>query len=112
MTGLTEFVTKPRREDLLVVWLMFDDDVYQVLKVQLGPWRRRGPRPWCRMGHSLCDGGNWPGLGWVRNQDPELGYITSPGLAYLCQRARFCLRFQPGPPGSSPRHSSGIADTP
>jgi hypothetical protein len=45
MTGLTDFITKARWEDLLLVWLVLVDDAYQVLEAQFGPWRRRGPQP-------------------------------------------------------------------
>jgi len=45
MTGLTDFITKARWEDLLLVWLVLVDDAYQVLEAEFGPWRRRGPQP-------------------------------------------------------------------
>jgi hypothetical protein len=45
LTGLTDFITEAKWTDILTVWFVLVDDAYQVLQVQFGPWRRRGPPP-------------------------------------------------------------------
>ena len=45
MTGLTDFITEARWEDILLHWLVLIDDAYLALEQHFGRWRRRGPAP-------------------------------------------------------------------
>src|SRR5438067_12976626 len=45
MTGLTNFITRYRWEDIFTVWFVLVDDAHIALQDQFGRWRRRGPQP-------------------------------------------------------------------
>src|SRR5437763_4936818 len=50
MTGLTNFITRYRWEDIFTVWFVLVDDAHIALQIHLGQWRprgwrRRGPAP-------------------------------------------------------------------
>lgn len=45
MTGLTDFITEARWEDIFTLWFVLVDDAYQALERHFGRWRRRGPQP-------------------------------------------------------------------
>lgn len=41
----TDFITKARWTDIMLIWFAFVDDAYQVLEQHHGKWRPRGPAP-------------------------------------------------------------------
>jgi hypothetical protein len=45
MLGRTDFITKARWPDIMLVWYVLVDDAYQALEGYYGKWRRRGPAP-------------------------------------------------------------------
>ncbi|HEX9988016.1 MAG TPA: hypothetical protein VGE45_05990 [Chloroflexia bacterium] len=45
MTGVTDFITHYRWQDIFTVWFVLVDDAYLMLQQQFGEWRTRGPRP-------------------------------------------------------------------
>jgi hypothetical protein len=45
MTGLTNFITRYRWEDIFTVWFVPVDDAYITLHNHFGEWRTRGPQP-------------------------------------------------------------------
>jgi DDE family transposase len=45
MTGLTNFITHYRWEDIFTVWFVLVDDAHAALQNHFGKWRRRGPSP-------------------------------------------------------------------
>ena len=45
MTGLTNFITRYRWEDIFTVWFVLVDDAHIALQKHFGRWRRRGPQP-------------------------------------------------------------------
>jgi hypothetical protein len=45
MTGLTDFITEAKWEDVLTDWFVMIDDAHQALERRYGRWRKRGPQP-------------------------------------------------------------------
>ncbi|MDW8214586.1 MAG: IS982 family transposase [Roseiflexaceae bacterium] len=45
MTGMTDFITTARWEDVWTIWFVLVDDAYQALERRYGRWRRTGPAP-------------------------------------------------------------------
>jgi hypothetical protein len=45
MTGVTDFITQYRWQDIFTVWFVLVDDAYLVLQHQFGEWRTRGTKP-------------------------------------------------------------------
>jgi hypothetical protein len=45
MLGLTDYISKHRWEDILLIWYVYVDDAYQTLVRTRGRLRRRGPEP-------------------------------------------------------------------
>jgi hypothetical protein len=45
MTGLTDFITHYRWQDIFTVWYVLVDDAFKVLHTRFGEWRTRGERP-------------------------------------------------------------------
>jgi len=45
MTGLTDFITQYRWEDIFTVWFVLVDDAHLALHNHFGKWRRGGPQP-------------------------------------------------------------------
>jgi hypothetical protein len=45
MTGLTDYITAARWEDIFTIWYVLVDDAYQALVRQVGRLRQRGPEP-------------------------------------------------------------------
>lgn len=45
MTGMTDFITTTRWEDVWTIWFVLVDDAYQALERHHGRWRHSGPTP-------------------------------------------------------------------
>jgi hypothetical protein len=45
MTGVTDFITQYRWQDIFTVWFVLVDDAFKVLHNRFGEWRTRGPKP-------------------------------------------------------------------
>jgi len=45
MTGVTDFITQYRWQDIFTVWYVLVDDAFKVLHTQFGQWRTRGAKP-------------------------------------------------------------------
>ena len=45
MTGLTDFITQYRWQDIFTIWFVLVDDIHITLQNRFGKWRRRGPAP-------------------------------------------------------------------
>lgn len=45
MTGLTDFITQYRWQDIFTVWFVLVDDTHISLQNHFGNWRTRGPKP-------------------------------------------------------------------
>ena len=45
MTGLTDYLTECRWEDIFITWYVLVDDAYQAICRQTGRLRQRGPEP-------------------------------------------------------------------
>lgn len=45
MTGVTDFITQYRWQDIFTIWFVLVDDAFKVLHNRYGEWRNRGPKP-------------------------------------------------------------------
>lgn len=109
MTGLTDFITEAKWEDVFIHWFVLVDDAYKALENYYGRWRHRGPEPLFSDSEVITVGliiDTWfggdeaKGLAFLRQYHPDLfPHLPSNGrfnerrqaLRLITEQIRRCL---------------------